>query len=200
MAGQFCFCGDVARGIDVGVCEDAGGGLLGGIGGVLFVVDGDAGEQGAVEDASFGWFALVVELVEVDQEFGELVQACSGLGVGVGEVVEPGGDLVEAGADAVLSKHRFQAALALEVVAVVLAWFIRIVSAMVCVTPEVIPTTMPNASFCHGAAKEANPAAATTSRVSAGPYMKWRPYVRGQSSGKAAACERDLDSQGRQDE
>ena len=85
MAGQFCFCGDVGRGIDAGVCEDAGGGLLGGVGGVLFVVDGDAGEQGAVEDASFGWFALVVEVVEVDQEFGELVQACSGLGVGVGE-------------------------------------------------------------------------------------------------------------------
>ncbi len=54
MAGQFCFCGDVRRG------------------------------------------------VEVDQEFGEPVQACSGLGVGVGEVVELGGDLVEAGADAVL--------------------------------------------------------------------------------------------------
>ncbi|MEX3609838.1 helix-turn-helix domain-containing protein [Rothia sp. LK2588] len=82
--------------------EDAGGGPVGGVGWVLFVVDGDAGEQGAVEDASFGWFALVVEVVEVDQEFGELVQACSGLGVGVGEVVEPGGDLVEAGADAVL--------------------------------------------------------------------------------------------------
>ena len=79
MAGQFCFCGEVRRG-----------------------VDGDAGEQGAVEDASFGWFALVVEVVEVDQEFSELVQACSGLSVGVGEVVEPGGDLVEAGADAVL--------------------------------------------------------------------------------------------------
>ena len=102
MAGQFCFCGDLRRGVDAGVGEDAGGGLLGGVGGVLFVVDGDAGEQGAVEDASFGWFALVVEVVEVDQEFGELVQACSGLGVGVGEVVEPGGDLVEAGADAVL--------------------------------------------------------------------------------------------------
>ncbi|WP_211260097.1 hypothetical protein [Actinomyces radicidentis] len=102
MAGQFCFCGDVGRGIDAGVGEDAGGGLLGCVGGVLFVVDGDAGEQGAVEDASFGWVALVIEVVEVDEEFGELVQACSGLGVGVGEVVEPGGDLVEAGADAVL--------------------------------------------------------------------------------------------------
>ncbi|WP_347041665.1 hypothetical protein [Brachybacterium nesterenkovii] len=99
MAGQFCFCCDVGRGIDAGVCEDAGGGLLGCVGGVLFVVDGDAGEQGAVEDASFGWFALVVE---VDEEFGELVQACSGVGVGVGEVVEPCADLVEAGADAVV--------------------------------------------------------------------------------------------------
>ncbi|MEE1617194.1 hypothetical protein [Brachybacterium sp. J153] len=102
MAGQFCLCGDVRRGVDVGVGEDAGGGLLGCVGGVLFVVDGDAGEQGAVEDASFGWFALVVEVVEVDEEVGELVQAGSGVGVGVGEVVEPGGDLVEAGADAVL--------------------------------------------------------------------------------------------------
>ena len=102
MAGQFCFCGDVGRGVDAGVSEDAGGGLVGCVGGVLFVVDGDAGEQSAVEDSSFGWFALVVEIVEVDQDFGELVQACSGLGVGVGEVVEPGGDLVEAGTDAVL--------------------------------------------------------------------------------------------------
>ena len=89
MAGQFCFCGDVGRGVDVGVGEDAGCGLLGGVGGVFFVVDGDAGEQGLVEDASFGWFALGVKVVEVDKEVGELVQACSGLGVGVGEVVEP---------------------------------------------------------------------------------------------------------------
>jgi len=79
MAGQFCFCGELRRG-----------------------VDGDAGEQGAVSDASFGWFALVVAVVEVDQEFGELAQACSGFGIGVGEVVELCGDLVEAGADAVL--------------------------------------------------------------------------------------------------
>ncbi|WP_223845673.1 hypothetical protein [Dermabacter vaginalis] len=99
MAGQVCFCGDVRRGVEAGVGEDGGGGLLGCVGGGFFVVDGDAGEQGAVEDASFGWVALVVEVVE---EFGEPVQACSGLGVGVGEVVEPCADLVEAGADAVL--------------------------------------------------------------------------------------------------
>ena len=102
MAGWFCFCGDLRRGVDAGVGKDVGGGLVGCVGGVLFVVDGDAGEQGAVEDASFGWFALVVEVVEIYQEVGELVQACSGVGVGVGEVVEPCGDLVEAGADAVL--------------------------------------------------------------------------------------------------
>ena len=83
LAGQFCFCGDFGRGIDGGVGEDAGGGLLGGVDGVLFVVDGDKGEQGAVEDASFGGFALVVEVVEVDQELGELVQACSGAGLGM---------------------------------------------------------------------------------------------------------------------
>ena len=102
LAGQTCFRGDFGQGIDAGVGEDAGGGLVGCVGGVLFVVDGDAGEQGGVEDASFCWFALVVEVVEVDQEFGELVESGSGVGVGVGEVVEPCADLVEAGADAVL--------------------------------------------------------------------------------------------------
>ena len=71
MAGQFCFCGDFGRGVDAGVGKDAGGGLVGCVGGVLFIVDGDAGKQGAVEDASFGWGALVVE---VDEEFGELVE------------------------------------------------------------------------------------------------------------------------------
>ncbi|TFH98347.1 hypothetical protein E4A49_09220, partial [Micrococcus lylae] len=35
MAGQFCFCGDVARGVDAGVGEDAGCGLLRSVGGVL---------------------------------------------------------------------------------------------------------------------------------------------------------------------
>ena len=81
MVGQFCFCGDLRRGIDVGVGEDADGGLGGYVGGVLFVVDGDVGEQCAVEDAAFGWFAIAVEVVEVDQEFGELIQACSGTGL-----------------------------------------------------------------------------------------------------------------------
>ncbi|WP_210424435.1 hypothetical protein [Gephyromycinifex aptenodytis] len=52
--------------------EVDGGALVGCVGGVLVVVDGGAGEQGTVEDASFGRFALVVEVVE---EFGELVQA-----------------------------------------------------------------------------------------------------------------------------
>ena len=102
LAGQTCFRGDFGQGIDAGVGEDAGGGLVGCVGGVLSVVDGDAGEQGGVEDASFCWFALVVEVVEVDQEFGELVESGSGVGIGVGEVVEPCTDLVEAGADAVL--------------------------------------------------------------------------------------------------
>ena len=55
MAGQFCFGCDFGPGIDAGVGEDAGYGLLGSVGGVFFVVDGDAGEQGLVEDASFGW-------------------------------------------------------------------------------------------------------------------------------------------------
>lgn len=35
------------------------------VGGVLFVVDGDAGDQGALEDAAIGWFALVLEVVGV---------------------------------------------------------------------------------------------------------------------------------------
>lgn len=98
LARQFCFCGDVGRDVDGGVGKDAGGGLLRSLGGVRFVIDGDAGDQGAVEDAAFGWIALVVEGVEVDQDFGELVQAPSG----VGEVGEPCPDLVEAGANVVL--------------------------------------------------------------------------------------------------
>ena len=102
MAGRFCFCADLSRGIDAGVRKDAGGCLIGCVGGVLFIVNDDAGEQGAVEDAPFGWFVLAVEVVEVNQEFGELVQPCSGVGLGVGEVVEPCSDLAEAGADAVL--------------------------------------------------------------------------------------------------
>ena len=100
-AGQACFCGDLRRSVGTGVGQYAGCGLVGCVGGV-FVVDGDAVEQGPVEDASFGWFALGVEVVEVDQEFGELVESGPGVSVGVGEVVESGGDLVEAGADAVL--------------------------------------------------------------------------------------------------
>ncbi|WGH84215.1 MULTISPECIES: hypothetical protein [Auritidibacter] len=52
MAGQFCFCGNFGSG-----------------------AGGDAGEQGAVEDASFaGWFALVVEVTEVEQEVGEMAE------------------------------------------------------------------------------------------------------------------------------
>ena len=47
-------------------------------------------------------FALVVEVVEVDQWLGELVESGPGVGVGVGGVVESCGDLVEAGSDAVL--------------------------------------------------------------------------------------------------
>ena len=46
--------------------ENARGGLAGCVGGVLFVVDGDAGEQGTLEDASFGGFSPVAEVVEVD--------------------------------------------------------------------------------------------------------------------------------------
>lgn len=69
MAGQFCFCGELRRGVNAGVGKDAGGGLVGCVGGVLFVVDGDAGEQGAVQDASFGWFALVVEFGYLARRF-----------------------------------------------------------------------------------------------------------------------------------
>ena len=66
LAGQTCFRGDFGQGIDAGVDEDAGGGLVGYVGGVLFVFDGGAGEQGAVEVASYGGFSPVVEVVEVD--------------------------------------------------------------------------------------------------------------------------------------
>lgn len=69
MAGQFCFGGEVRRGVDVGVGEGAGGGLVGCVGGVLIVVDGDVSDHDAVEDASFGWFALVVEFGYLARRF-----------------------------------------------------------------------------------------------------------------------------------
>nr|WP_300146841.1 hypothetical protein [Propionicimonas sp.] len=82
--------------------EDAGDGLGWHEGGVFVLVDDDSGEQGAVEDAAFSGFALGVEVAGVGEDVGDVVESLAGAAVGGGEGVEPAGDLVEAGADAVL--------------------------------------------------------------------------------------------------
>ena len=40
--GANLFCGDLRQSLGAGIGEDAGCGLIGGVGGVLFVVEGDA--------------------------------------------------------------------------------------------------------------------------------------------------------------
>lgn len=99
MAGWFCSWWLAVAALINGVREDAGGGLVECIGGVLFVVCSDEGEQVLVQDAPVSWLALLVEVVESDEEFGELIQAGSGVGVSVGEVIVLGGDLADASSD-----------------------------------------------------------------------------------------------------
>lgn len=60
------------------------------------------GEQGAVEDASFGWFALVVEVPEAGEDTEDLIESLVSVVVGGRETVEVVGDRVQAGADTVL--------------------------------------------------------------------------------------------------
>ncbi|MBB4137525.1 hypothetical protein [Gordonia humi] len=84
------------------MAEDAGDGLSCFVGDVFLFVDDDLVEQGAVEEASFGGFALAVEVVQVGEDAGDLVESFACGGVCVREVVEPGVDDVEAGTDAVL--------------------------------------------------------------------------------------------------
>ncbi|WP_291278198.1 hypothetical protein [Galactobacter sp.] len=82
--------------------EDAGDGLVGRVADVFVFVDDDLGEQGSVEHAAFSGLGLGVEVAEVGEDVGDLIEPGACGRVGVGEAVEPVSDRVEAGADAVL--------------------------------------------------------------------------------------------------
>ncbi|WP_460742996.1 hypothetical protein [Mariniluteicoccus endophyticus] len=82
--------------------EDRGDGLLGCDGRGVVVFEGDAVEQCLVEHPSFGWFGLGVEVSEVGEDGQDRVESHLGFVVGRRQFVEPGGDGVQAGADAVL--------------------------------------------------------------------------------------------------
>ncbi|WP_051028406.1 hypothetical protein [Cellulosimicrobium cellulans] len=102
IAGQVCFWGEVVWDLRVEVCEDAYDSVGGLVGDVFVVVDADLLEECLVEDAAFSGFGFGVEVVEVGEYAGELVQPIAGVGVGGREVVEPVGDRVESCPDAIL--------------------------------------------------------------------------------------------------
>ncbi|WP_127843548.1 hypothetical protein [Acidipropionibacterium jensenii] len=85
LAGQFCFWGDVVGdgGAEVGV--DACHGEDGFVGEVLVIVDDDLPEQCPVEEAPLCGVAFGVEVAEVGEDVGDLVQALACGGVGGGE-------------------------------------------------------------------------------------------------------------------
>nr|WP_257477289.1 hypothetical protein [Acidipropionibacterium jensenii] len=66
------------------------------------VVEDDLVEEGSVEDAAFSRFASGVDVAEVSEDVGELVEAVAGVLVAGGQVLQPVLDGVEGGADAVL--------------------------------------------------------------------------------------------------
>lgn len=69
---------------------------------MFVLVDDDPLEQRAVEDAAFSRFAPAVEVAEVGEDTDDLIESLVSVVVGGRETVEPVGDRVEAGADAVL--------------------------------------------------------------------------------------------------
>nr|WP_206692840.1 hypothetical protein [Microbacterium paulum] len=71
-------------------------------GGFVLVIDGDAVEQCPVEHPPFGGFGLGVDVADVGEEAEDRVEPDLGLAVGRLQGVEPAGDRLQAGADAVL--------------------------------------------------------------------------------------------------
>ncbi|QCV89164.1 hypothetical protein FEZ32_13180 [Acidipropionibacterium jensenii] len=68
----------------------------------LLVVEDDLVEEGSVEDAAFSRFASRVDVAEIGEDVGELVEALTGVLVAGGEVLQPVFDSVVSGADAFL--------------------------------------------------------------------------------------------------
>nr|WP_055346718.1 hypothetical protein [Propionibacterium freudenreichii] len=77
-------------------------GLVGLVADGLLVVEDDLVEEGSVEDAAFSRFASRVDVAEIGEDVGELVEALTGVLVAGGEVLQSVFDGVEGGADAVL--------------------------------------------------------------------------------------------------
>ncbi|MEX3564801.1 hypothetical protein VVR48_00930 [Micrococcus endophyticus] len=71
-------------------------------GGVVLVIDGDAVEQCPVEHPPLGGFGLGVDVADVGEESEDRVEPDLGFVVGRLQCVEPSGDRLQAGADAVL--------------------------------------------------------------------------------------------------
>src|SRR5690606_23477759 len=100
--GAGSFLRSPARGRRCDVGEDAGGGLGRDDAYVLVLIDDDAVEQCPVEHSAFSGFTTVVEIAEVGEQVKELVEAVPSAGIGGRHGVKASGDLVEAGADALL--------------------------------------------------------------------------------------------------
>ncbi|RXW31214.1 hypothetical protein C1706_12930 [Propioniciclava flava] len=77
-------------------------GLAGLVADGLLVVKDDLVEEGSVEEAAFSRFAPRVDVAEIGEDVGELVEALTGVLVAGGEVLQPVFDSVEGGADAFL--------------------------------------------------------------------------------------------------
>ena len=102
MAGQVCFRAQLGRLYGPGLGNRHADGIRGDVSNVVFVVEDDLVEEGSVEDASFSRFASGVDVAEVGEDLGELVEAFAGVLVAGGEVLQSVFDGVEVGADAVL--------------------------------------------------------------------------------------------------
>ncbi|WP_130865120.1 hypothetical protein [Acidipropionibacterium timonense] len=77
-------------------------GLVGLVADGLLVVKDDLVEEGSVEDTAFSRFASRVDVAEIGEDVGELVEALTGVLVAGGDVLQPVFDGVEGGADAFL--------------------------------------------------------------------------------------------------
>ncbi|MGO1714986.1 MAG: hypothetical protein ACTHYS_07880, partial [Ancrocorticia populi] len=106
MAGQVRFCAQIGRLCGPGLGNCHADGICGDVVNVVFVVEDDLVEEGSVEDAAFSRFASGVDVAEVGEDVGELVEAVAGVLVAGGEVLQPVFDGVEVGADAVLLGYR----------------------------------------------------------------------------------------------
>lgn len=102
IAGQVLFRAKIGRLYGPGLGNRHADGIRGDVVNVVFVVEDDLAEEGSVEDAAFSRFAPGVDVAEVGEDVGELVEAFAGVLVAGGEILQPVFDGIEVGADAVL--------------------------------------------------------------------------------------------------